>query len=299
MFQTQRQIQTLLAGAGLRPNRRLGQCFLIDRHRMGRLVDSAELTDRDVALEVGAGTGSLTSLLAERAGRVVACEVDPGLVRLLRGTLADNVTLVPADALAGKHRLNPMLLAALDAAAEGLAGRRVLVANLPYDIATPLIAELLIEPAGIERMCFTVQKEVGERLLAEPGSKTYGPVSVLTALLGRAESVASVPARLFWPRPRVDSVILRLDVLAPHRRAERDLDARQIADVVRTVFLHRRKMLRTILPDAYPPPAITGLPEALRTSPRRPEQLTPCEWAALARSLPGGAPRRSGPGCDG
>ena len=175
-----REIHQILKRYELRPNRRLGQSFLIDLNLMGKLLESAELSGDETVLEVGAGTGSLTGELCRRARKVIAVEIDRGLVRLLRDTLGqtDNLTLIAGDVLASKHALADDVL-------RSVGPRAVLVANLPYGAATPLVMECLISSwrstchapsAGacrFDRLTFTVQREVAQRLSASAGEKPY------------------------------------------------------------------------------------------------------------------------------
>src|SRR5688500_4187948 len=158
MAQSKHQIEALLAEAGSGPRHRFGQNFMIDQNLVRLVAGAGALGPEDVAIEVGPGTGTLTEELLARAGRVVAVEIDRDLAALLRSRFGGrpNFTLIEGDALAGKHELNPELAAAVREAAEG--GRPAkLVANLPYNIASPLVIESLI--AGVSLLAFTVQKE--------------------------------------------------------------------------------------------------------------------------------------------
>jgi len=202
-MQTLTEIRQMLDQAGLRPQKAFGQCFLIDHNMLAKLLELAELAEAaDVpaglgVLEVGPGTGTLTEELLDRGIGVTAAEIDHGLCRLLRQRLAarPGFTLVEGDVLAGKHAIAPGVLEALPELTQ-------LVSNLPYNIATPLLAECLIEswrhqkrPAPsrrlFTRMSFTVQREVADRLSAGPGSDAYGPVSVLAAALARSRRARS------------------------------------------------------------------------------------------------------------
>ena len=152
--QTLREIRALLAAGGLNPQHRFGQNFLIDLNLMRKLVAAAELSPDDVVLEVGPGTGSLTEMLLDAGVRVVAVEIDRGFQAILRERLAANqrFTLVQGDALAGKHRVNPLVLNALRQTRPGAGGSYKLVANLPYQIATPQLVDLLLVEPQLERM---------------------------------------------------------------------------------------------------------------------------------------------------
>lgn len=260
---------------------RLGQNFLIDGNLMRRLVASAEILPGDVVLEVGGGTGGLTDLLVEAGATVVCVEVDARLAQVLmrRFQQTDRVRIISADALSGKNRLSPVMMAALsEALSERGTGRAMLVANLPYQIATPLVMNLLLNAPWMHRMCFTVQAEVGQRILAEPGSRDYGPVSILMQFVCDVRVVARVGPQSFWPAPRVASMMLRADVRGhPLGGAE---ELRRFSLFVRSVFDHRRKKLRSalryVLGDA---PVQRMESEALLD--RRAEELTVAEWVGL------------------
>lgn len=274
----------MLDEAGLRPRKRLGQNFLIDGNLMRRLFTSAEVSNDDVVLEVGCGTGSLTGALAESAARVVAVEVDGALCALLRRRLADrpNVALIQADALASKHRIAPEVIDALTDARRAAGGRLMLVANLPYNIATPLLMNLLLEPIGFERFCFTVQREVADRLLAAPSTKDFGPISIAVQSTCRIERLADLSPSVFWPRPAVDSTMLRIDVERhPFETKQRQ---RRFTEFVRSAFAHRRKTMRHNLSTA----AGVGVAEALGSEfdlGKRPEAFGVDEWITIGKRV--------------
>jgi 16S rRNA (adenine1518-N6/adenine1519-N6)-dimethyltransferase len=301
LVQTKRDIQTLLYGAGIRPKRRFGQHFLIDGNLMRRLVDIADIRPADLVLEVGAGTGGLTDLLIARAAAVVAVEIDARLFGLLSERFSDvaALTLVRGDALDTKHRIGTAVLEAIQAGRERAPGDLLLVANLPYDIATPLLVNLVTSDLHVRRLCFTVQREVGDRMEAAPGTKAYGPLSVILQTLCRTERVARVPAEAFWPRPAVESSLYRLEAREdpPVRRAA----LARFVRLVRAAFRHRRKTLRFNLDHAFGESACDAAARLVDLS-RRPETVAPAEWAQLLRTMPAtvgtpdppGAP--SGPG---
>lgn len=240
------------AEAGVRLKHKHGQNFLIDLNLLGLVVDAAELTAADVVLEVGAGCGSLTGLLARRAAAVVSVEIDPQMRQLAAEELLafDNVTLLGQDALAGKHVIAPEVLAAVEGqlAARSLS-RYKLVANLPYSVATPIITSLLALDRPPESMTVTIQKELADRITARPGTKQYGALGVWTQSQCQTKQVRTLPPTAFWPRPKVSSAILRL-TLDPERRA-RIADRRFFHAFVRAVFCHRRKALRGLLPGVW------------------------------------------------
>lgn len=283
--QTQSEIRALLAAAGLAPQHRFGQNFLVDLNLLRKVVEAADLRTTDTVLEVGPGTGSLTELLLASGARVVVAEIDRGFAELLRRRLGDNprFTLVEGDALVGKHCLNPALTAALTAVLPPSGGVVKLVANLPYQIATPLLVDLLLHAVRFERLVCTIQKEVGARLQAAPRTAAYGPVSILVQLLAEVQTLAWLPASAFWPRPQVESVLLRIQP----RTGPAEADCRDPAfrEFVQRAFQQRRKKLRRLVP----PERITesaALFEAAGVSPEaRPEELPPDRWPVLWRVL--------------
>src|SRR5262245_37890503 len=212
--QTLSHIQRLLTARGIRPQNKLGQCFLIDLNLIDLIIRTAELTRDDLALEIGAGTGSLTARLSDAAGAVVSVEIDSAIAALAAEQVHDraNVRLVRADALASKNELNPTVLdCAARMQAEFGCTRWKLVANLPYAVATPIIANLLIQDRPIERMVVTVQWEIAERLTARPGTAAYSAVSVLVQSLADVAIERRLGPSVFWPRPKVESAIVRID----------------------------------------------------------------------------------------
>jgi len=286
MVQTQREIQSLLAEAGLHPRKRYGQNFLIDGNLLRKLVAAAELRPTDVVLEVGAGTGSLTEELLARAGHVVAVEIDRGLQAICFQRFADqpHFTLVGQDVLERKSELSPLVHEALADRQGELGGRLLLVANLPYQVATPLVIDLLLSDLPFERMCFTVQAEVADRFTARPGTRDYGPVSIFCQQLADVSRIARVPATAFWPAPKVASAMLKLQVRRERFPAPAVL-GRWVA-LVQGGFRHRRKTLHWNLR------ALLSADELARLEripswdlSLRPEMLPPARWLELAEFL--------------
>jgi 16S rRNA (adenine1518-N6/adenine1519-N6)-dimethyltransferase len=239
------------AEAGIRLNHRHGQNFLIDLNLLQMIADSAQLDRQDVALEVGTGTGALTGILAQRAGAVVTVEIDPQLHQLAREELLpyDNVTMLQTDALKSKSQFADEVL---DAVARAVAatngGRLKLVANLPYSVATPIMANLLLSPIVPHLMSVTIQKELADRIVATPGTKDYGALAIWMQSQCHVQLVRTLPPSVFWPRPKVTSAIVKLEV-DPALRA-RIPDLQFFHDFVRSLFLHRRKLLRGVLVSA-------------------------------------------------
>ena len=271
MAQSKHQIEALLAEAGSHPRHRFGQNFMIDQNLVRLVAEAGRIERGQLVIEVGPGTGTLTEELLVRSDDVVVVEIDRDLAALARKRFGDrpNFRLIEGDALAGKHELNPELRPALQAAAErGQVAK--LVANLPYNIASPLVIGLLVE--GVELLAFTVQKEVADRLRAGAGSDDYGPLSVMVQLMARVEVLRNLPPQAFWPAPKIDSSLVRLT------RADRlGHLARPFGQFVHTLFSFRRKTLRRALSqaghDAEAVLAATGFDGQLRPEVFTPEQL--------------------------
>jgi 16S rRNA (adenine1518-N6/adenine1519-N6)-dimethyltransferase len=261
------RITELLEQSGLAPRRDLGQNFVADANTVRRIASLAKVGAGDHVVEIGAGLGSLTLALADTGAAVTAVEVDSGVVPVLREVVGDraNVTVVEADAMRADW-------------SEILTGhdRWTLVANLPYNVATPLVCDMLDDVPTIESMLVMVQREVAERFAAPPGNKQYGAVSVKVAYWATARIVGHVPASVFVPRPNVESSLVRID-----RHQPPDVDREMLFALVRTAFGQRRKMLRRSLAgtvDASTFEAAGVPPEA------RPEQLGIGDWVRLAEA---------------
>ena len=294
-MQTLRQLRELFDAEGLHPKKRFGQCFLIDGNLMDRLLEMTGLAGDETVLEIGPATGSLTEDLLPRAGRVVACEIDTQLSGVLQRRLGDDpkLTVIVGDVLAGKHEFAEAALAAVRPAAH-------LVSNLPYNIATPVVALCLqlswraargdASACRFDRLTFTVQKEVADRLAAGPGSKDYGPVSVLINLLGKLELGPIVPATAFWPAPKIASRIVRVDFDPAAAGRVDDHDA--LTGLVQLAFSKRRKQLGAIvraMGDAERSAALLAAMAAAGVDPTwRPEQVSPEQFLAMAAGLADG-----------
>jgi 16S rRNA (adenine1518-N6/adenine1519-N6)-dimethyltransferase len=268
---TRAQVEALLDRYGLAPSRALGQNFVVDPNTVRRIARLAEVGPGDAVVEIGAGLGSLTLALTETGASVTALEVDRHLLPSLRETAEPaGARIVAADALRADW-------------GEILRGSEqwMLVANLPYNVATPLLLGVLDEVPRVTRMLVMVQAEVGERLVAGPGSRDYGIPSVKVAYWAEAALVGRVPRSVFLPRPRVDSVLVRVT-----RRPEPAVtaDPARLFDLVRRAFGQRRKMLRRSLGPAVTPAAFADAgvrPEA------RPEELSVEEWGRLTDAADG------------
>lgn len=270
-----RAIDELLARHGLAARRSMGQNFVVDPQMIERIVTLARVGEGDHVVEVGPGVGSLTTGLVRAGADVVALEKDRSLLPALAEVLADapgrgGVRVVEGDALAVDW-------------SELLAGHDewVLVANLPYNVAVPIVLSVLATAPMVRRALVMVQREVGERLVAGPGGRTVGIPSIKVAWYASARIVASVPPEVFVPRPRVTSALVELE----RRPAPRDdVAARDVFDLVDRAYGQRRKMLRSTLGDRVDAEAF----ERAGVDPtERPEQLDVGRWAALASAIAG------------
>ena len=244
--QTLSFLSRTLQRAGLQPKTKYGQNFLIDLNLLNLLVDGAELSTSDVVLEIGTGMGSLTKALATRAGAVLTVEVDRDLQAIAARELAShpNVRLLCCDALRNKNHLRAELLDNIREAMSRIPGSKFkLVANLPYNVATPIISNLLNETPLVERMVVTIQKELGERIIAPPSCKDYSALSIWMQSQCDCEILRILPPSVFWPRPNVDSAIIRVIPNAVKRA--RIVDLEFFHTRLRAMFLHRRKFLRS------------------------------------------------------
>jgi len=254
------------------PKKALGQHFLVDPNVLGVIDRLAGLDQGDVVLEVGPGLGVLTTFLADRVRHVHAVELDRSLDEPLRATLGErgNVTLVFGDALT-------LDIAALEPAPHKL------VANLPYNVATPLVVETLVGVPVLESWCVMVQREVAERFFAEPGTKAYGAVSVIVRLHARRRGFHPVSRTVFRPQPNVDSALVAFERIAP------PMDVGRLRRIVTGSFAHRRKTLANSLALAGVAPrdvAVEALAAIARPPAIRAEALEPEEFVHLAEALP-------------
>lgn len=265
-----RQLDT----AGLRAKRALGQNFVVDPNTVRRIARLANVKGGDRVLEIGAGLGSLTLALAELGAAVTAVEIDESLLPLLRENIAAsphaaNVTVVQGDAM----RLDWDALL-------GDAADWALVANLPYNVATPLVADVLDDVPQVSRMLVMVQKEVGERFAARPREEAFGAVSVKVAFHATARVVGIVPPTVFLPRPNVDSALV--EIVRHDRPIDATVDPDRLFALVRAGFAKRRKMLRGALAGIV---TVEQLESAGIAPTSRAEELSVHDWIRLAHVL--------------
>lgn len=272
-----RALRAILDRHAVRASKSKGQHFLVDRAALGAIVDAAELTDADDVLEIGPGPGVLTAALADRARSVTAIEVDERMVAVLQDTVGDrdNVRIVRADALE------------VDLYSAGARRPTRIVANLPYQITSPLLIRFLEDPRRPPLIVVLVQAEVARRIIAQPGdAKERGFLSVFIQSFAEPRIVRKVPARSFRPPPKVDSAIVALR--ARTVPAFDPLDRSAFLALVSDAFRHRRKQLRSALgfeAGVGKDRADAALRAAGIEPRRRPEELSVAEWVALATAI--------------
>lgn len=264
-------VRRLLSQYGLRADKAFGQNFLVDGNSLQHIVTAAELSPGDTVLEIGPGLGVLTRELAARAGRVVSLELDERLLPLLRETLAQplaqgRLELIHQDALRYDFTTMPQ--------------GSVLVANLPYNVGTPIVLNALTS-GRFKRLVFLVQREVAERFGAVPGSPHYGALTLMVRHFAEVKLVRHFKPSLFYPPPEVTSSLLRLETIPGQ-----SLDSRTF-QLIKQAFKHRRKTLKkNLLMAGYSREQVSAALEALELDPRiRGEQLTLEQFRALAKHL--------------
>ncbi|MCT2154299.1 16S rRNA (adenine(1518)-N(6)/adenine(1519)-N(6))-dimethyltransferase RsmA [Corynebacterium sanguinis] len=273
------EVRELASELGVTPTKKLGQNFVHDPNTVRRIVAAAELSADDVVVEVGPGLGSLTLGLIDSVAHVIALEIDPRLAGRLTRTVeqraesfAERLEVVCADALRVRR-------------ADISRAPTALVANLPYNVSVPVLLHLLEEFPTIRRVLVMVQKEVADRLAAEPGSKIYGVPSVKAAFYGRVSRAGTIGKNVFWPAPNIESGLVRIDV---DPDTDRNLRS-SVFPLVDAAFAQRRKTLRSTLAGVYGSPAAAeqALVDAGIDPGLRGEKLSVDDFIRLARA--GGA----------
>lgn len=291
------KLRARLDKAGIRPSTRRGQNFLLDGNQLRFIVETSGVKASDVVLEVGPGTGFLTRWLGRIGCMVLAVELDHGLLPLAREETANlpNVFYLQADILAGKNRISPEVLTRLEEvfalkqqtlSESGVAEtpRLFSVSNLPYSAGTPFIMNLLSSPLPWHGGTFLLQREVAERLVAPPGGKNYGALSIAAGLASRAGIERLVGPRSFWPRPKVESAVVKMDFLPVAERLA--LPWTHLRAVTNAVFGSRRKILKNALKGLFPDGDAQATLESLTLDPEsRGERLSPEQFLALAQKI--------------
>ncbi len=265
---------------GFRFSKSLGQNFLTDKDVLDQIVEGAGIGPDDLVIEIGPGIGVLTQAAAEKAGKVVAVEIDSGLIEVLRFTLADlnNVKVINGNILKTDIR-------ALIEEEKGRLEHVKIIGNLPYYITTAIIMKLLSDHVGCDSITVMMQKEVGERIMAAPGSREYGAISAAVQYYSTVNLVADVDKTSFMPQPKVDSCVLRMDIRETPAAAPEDEE--HFFKVIRAAFGQRRKTLLNSLGSTGAPKSVLGeaLDEAGIERTRRAETLDLEEFARLSDVL--------------
>jgi 16S rRNA (adenine1518-N6/adenine1519-N6)-dimethyltransferase len=289
--QTRSHLMQLFKQHGFNPRGDLGQNFLIDLNIVEFIVREAELSKDDVVLEIGSGTGGMTTFMAVEAGHVISVEYDRNMFGLASDQTSafENVTLINTDALKTKSQLAPEVIEAVDEQLDADPDRRLkLVSNLPYNIATPVIANLVATDLPWERIVATIQLELGERMAARPGQSKYGALSAWLQAQCRVKIIRRMPPTVFWPRPKVDSAVVKIQP-RPDKRAA-IMDRSFYHDMVRRVFHHRRKLLRGVVCGMYrkqlEKSQVDGVMSRLQMhAETRAEELEPSQLVTLSNLL--------------
>lgn len=290
-MQSKSHIQQLLNQAGIRPNKRFGQNFLIDLNLMTLFVEAAGIQDNDIVLEIGTGTGSLTEELVKRAAAVISIEVDSNLYPIAQQQLsqAENLTLICGDILTTKHILNKDVIAEIGTRRETFDGRFLLVGNLPYQAGTPAMINLVTGRPRVDAMMVTVQKEVALRMIAEPNHHEYGLLSIVLHATGRVRIERMLKPSVFWPSPQVESAMVRFDIDEQKYAAIKDMNI--FMQLVSQFMQHRRKTLKScarLLKEPFHKIGDFGaFFEKAGIDPiLRPQNISPQQYVQLANSRP-------------
>ncbi|MCF6148505.1 MAG: ribosomal RNA small subunit methyltransferase A [Candidatus Kuenenia sp.] len=238
-------LRKIFARKGIVLNKKYGQHILIDQNILSYIITIASLQKDDVVLEIGTGTGSLTRFLAQKSGHVFTVEIDNKLFELSSEILKlyKNITIINADILRSKHKLNPEVVAMIsDWLIKNNNPPFKVVSNLPYNISTPAIINLLESNLPVRLMVLMLQKEITERLTAAPGSREYGILSVITQLFSEVELMKTLPPEVFWPRPEVASAIVKMSVNKA-KYTGKITDYPFFTKIIFAIFTSRRKTL--------------------------------------------------------
>lgn len=288
-MQTLSEIQAALISRGLQPKHHFGQNFLHDHAHVQKILNAAKIKEGEIVLEVGPGTGVLSEEILARGASLVAVEIDYDLEPVLREKLApfgDRAILIIEDVLEGKHSINPVIFTALrtvqgtPSRPGSLESRKggisqgqgfKLVANLPYNVATPVLVNMVLDHPEMTLAVAMVQKEVADRLVAPPGGKDYGAVGILIQSLCDVKRISKLSPGCFWPQPTVESAVI---TITPRKKPLTD-DPHRLAHLLHKLFSHRRKQIKSSLGKA------AKFPEGVSPT-ARPEELTVEQLVALS-----------------
>ncbi|MGR3218804.1 MAG: 16S rRNA (adenine(1518)-N(6)/adenine(1519)-N(6))-dimethyltransferase RsmA, partial [Candidatus Anammoxibacter sp.] len=248
-------LKSALSKNGIRPNKRFGQNFLIDQNLLAFLIKAGQLDKDDIVLEIGPGTGTLTQMLAEYARSVVAVEIDKGLFEFVKENvgLPANVTLLNRDVLKSKSQLEPTVISTIEDLVNSYehsqehdknknATNLKVISNLPYNISTSVIINLLESDLPITLMILTLQKDITNRLSAKPGTKDYGILSIIAQYFAKIEVLKKLPPSVFWPTPKVESAIIQLQIYKKEN-IKPITDYSLFQKVLKAIFTTRRKTI--------------------------------------------------------
>lgn len=273
-------IKELKERHGFRFSKSLGQNFLTDKNVIDHIIEDSLIEENDLVIEIGPGIGTLTAEAAQAAAKVIAIEIDKGLIPILKETLRgyDNVTVLNQDVL--KTDLKALIQE------HDCGGKVRIIGNLPYYITTPIIMKILEDQVPADSITAMMQKEVADRIKAAPGSKIYGALSVAVQYYCTVEQILSVPREVFVPQPKVDSAVLRMDVRREHPVGL--TDERVFFQCIKAGFEQRRKTLLNSLTGTagLSKEGIREILTAAEIDPaRRPETLDLCEFAVIANLM--------------
>lgn len=244
-------LKSALYKRGIRPNKSLGQNFLIDQNLLMFIITAGEINENDIILEIGSGTGTLTQMLAEKARNVIAVEIDKRLCEFSKETVGShkNVVFINKDMIKGKSHLEPTVVSTIQClihSTKDIKDRDNLslkvISNLPYCISTPVIINLLESVLPIKLMILTLQKDITNRLAARPGTKDYGILSVIAQHFSSIKVLKLLPPDVFWPSPKVESAIVRLQICQKDN-VKPIQNYPLFQKVVRALFTTRRKTI--------------------------------------------------------
>lgn len=281
------KLMALFARHGMSPRIRWGQNFLLDKNQVNFIARTGEANNNDIILEVGPGTGFLSKELAKTGATLLACELDHGMAGIVLDEMKDfpNFFLMEADILASKSEINPEVTARLKEMYEARGGYLKCISNLPYSAGTPFSANIFESELPWHSGVYLLQLEVTQRMVAKPGSKEYGSLSIKTAIgAKKAKIMRKVPPTVFWPRPNVDSGVIKIEFKPLEERMS--IPWQNLRRVCVSIFNSRRKSLRNALKGLIPKEDVLAFIDDLGFDPGiRGQKLTPEEFLACAVKL--------------